>query len=205
MFCPEGTKCTFDGDVGTVQCIEIIPDPKQAGDACDPGEGGSFDGIDDCDDNLLCWESSPDGPICVPFCGEEDDFTCDPGLTCTTCQTCALGICIPDCDPLGDECPEDNVCVPLSGSNGFGCALDASMDKGAYMDECEYVNVCDPGLACVAADNLPGCEGSGCCTPFCNLNEPECPENELICTAWFEPEQAPEDLKHLGICIVPQP
>lgn len=207
QLCPEGTKCTFDGDHSTVQCIEIVRDPKQMGEPCSTGEGSSFDGVDDCDDNLLCWLDAPDGPTCVPFCGQEDDFTCESGMSCTTCQSCALGICIPYCDPIGDDCQEGDVCVPLTGSGdqGFGCAFDASMDKGAYLDECEYVNVCDPGLVCLDAGTIPGCEGPGCCTPFCDLNQPECPDDALVCTPWFEPEEAPEDFKHVGVCVLPEP
>jgi len=202
--CPEGTKCTFDNSSSEVQCAPIVRDPAQLGDPCDPGEGGTFDGFDNCDDELLCLGEDADDAICVPFCGPDiDNFDCPSGMACSTCQTCALGICIPICDPLGDDCGEGQTCVPGNGPD-FQCAVDASEEEGQYGDPCEFVNVCDPKLVCLDKDYVPDCESNGCCTNFCDLGDPQCPDDALECTPWFE-EEAPEGLEHVGVCILPMP
>ncbi len=94
------------------------------------------------------------------------------------------------------------LCVANQGS--FSCAVDASGDAGAYGDPCEFLNVCDPGLACLNPENLPDCDmqNAGCCTPFCDLGNPSCPDQALNCTAWFEEGQAPNGFENLGICVL---
>jgi hypothetical protein len=76
---------------------------------------------------------------------------------------------------------------------------------GAYGDPCEYVNVCDPGLVCLASDHVPVCteDMPGCCTPLCDLLAPECPMDTL-CSPWFsEDAEIPAGLENVGACVDP--
>lgn len=202
QLCPAGSKCTFDGDIEVVHCVELVDDPKQFGDPCTPGPGGSFAGTDDCDDNLVCWELAPLGPYCVPFCGQHDGFLCASGTCYKPCEDCPLGVCYPFCDPLGDPCVDGDVCAPILGPDlEFQCAPDESMGAGAG-DPCEAPNSCGPGLVCAAGESVPGCQGDSCCTPVCHLNN-ECLNGMLVCTPWYAPGEAPENFEHVGVCLLP--
>jgi hypothetical protein len=87
----------------------------------------------------------------------------------------------------------------------FVCAPDASGEMGAYGDPCEYLNVCDPGLACIPPEFVPGCSAAGCCSPFCYLGQPNnCPGATQLCIPWFEPGQSPPGYEHVGVCGIPK-
>jgi len=60
-------------------------------------------------------------------------------------------------------------------------------DRAAVNDPCEHVDGCAPGLACVNAEFVPDCPGSGCCTPLCDVSEEEmCPSAGQLCLPWYE-------------------
>ena len=202
--CPEGQKCTYNGYPGDHHCVDVPAAPQPPGAPCQ-AEGGLFDGEDDCDVGGVCWyvdERSGEGE-CVSFCdGSADAPTCeDPATICVVgCQDC-VGMCLKGCDPLADECSEGQVCVPYGGS-AFHCVYDASEALGAYLDPCEFSNACDPGLACVDAEFVPGCEGFACCTSFCDLGDPSCPDDLSCFTALDEPTRA---FDHVGLCLSKAP
>jgi hypothetical protein len=170
--------------------------PDMFGEPCEPGDNWPG-GMDSCGDGLICWEET-----CVPFCDTED-FSCPSGHQCAWCQECALGICIPQCDPLLQECQEGYICVPNNGE--FTCQIDASGDMGAYGDPCEFLNACDPGLTCVDAGYVPECQAASCCSPFCDLDSPTCPDDSMECIPWYEEGQAPPGYEVVGLCGLPQP
>jgi hypothetical protein len=71
----------------------------------------------------------------------------------------------------------------------FDCVPDVSGDAGAIGEPCEFINVCDAGLFCAMDGSVPGCEGPGCCAPFCDAAGPDTCEALLpgtVCTPWFE-------------------
>ena len=194
--CPEGTKCSFDGELSESACFELDPMPDKLGEPCEPGEPWPG-GMDSCDYELLCWEET-----CVPFCDSED-FSCASGYWCYWCQECILGVCIPQCDPLIQNCQAGDTCVPSDET--FTCVLDASGDMGAYGDPCEFINACDPGLTCVDAVYVPECQAASCCSPFCDLDSPTCPDDSMECIPWYEEGQAPPGYEAVGLCGLPQP
>lgn len=103
-----------------------------------------------------------------------------------------------ECDPLVQDCADGDACYGIG--DEFLCAPDASGDQGATLDPCEFVNVCDTGLNCVSAEWLPSCVGSaGCCTPFCDLADPTCPDGE--CVPYFEEGVAPPAYENVGLCV----
>ncbi len=205
--CPEGHKCTVDGDISMTQCVEIVPEAKGLYEPCTT-MGDALSGFDDCGLGMLCWRENERGQgICVGLCDAEIDPECacaDPKATPSLCQSCAVGVCLPPCDPLLDECADGDVCVP--NGDAFLCVVDASEDEGQVNDPCEFVNACDEGLACLVsamASSACGQDAGGCCTPFCEFPGGACPNQDQACTAWYEPGTAPEGAEHIGVCSIP--
>ena len=207
--CPEGQKCTFEGEVSNTQCVDVVPAPKGLYEPCQIFMGDTFSGHDDCGAGLFCWQVDPQTGVgmCVGFChGPIDNPTCpDPNASCTVCQDCALGLCLPGCDPLAQDCPNQDVCIPNAIGDGFLCALDASGDAGKAFDPCEFANACDPGLTCADPTLATECDpmAAGCCLPFCDLTMPICPGDGLTCAAWFEPGKVSPGLENVGLCRLP--
>jgi hypothetical protein len=138
----------------------------------------------------------------VAFCmGSENNPICaDPGHQCTINSEGTLILCIPNCNPLTQDCPVHEGCYEADDS--FRCAPDASGDDmGATADPCEYVNVCDPGLYCAPADDVPGCASSGCCSSHCNLQAPDCLDGQE-CLPYFDEGKAPPGYENVGVCGV---
>jgi len=208
--CPAGQKCTFWANDGgnswnATRCVDIAPDPGQAGEPCTV-EGNGVTGVDTCDVGAMCWDVDLDTSegTCVDFCsGDESNPVCaDPTMLCV-----GRGpfLCLPSCCPLERDCTEGQACYPVS--HDFQCAPDASGDMGGFGDPCEYINVCDPGMMCTAAETVPGCESAvGCCTAFCEVGSSSCSllDPTLECAPWYEEGEAPPGQDHIGVCIVPQ-
>lgn len=209
--CPDGSKCMpvdtdQDGIHDASKCVPLKALPGVPGDDCEV-EGSPASGIDDCGIAAICWgvDDSNKG-VCVEMChGSLDHPTCPDGLICDISNGANLILCLTACDPLSPTCPEGKVCIP--GSEGvFLCDTDASGTKGAYGDECEYLNVCDNGLICMAGDLVPGCLTPGCCTEYCELNtENNCtgaPKQE--CVPFYDDlNDAPPGFEDVGVCAIP--
>lgn len=112
-----------------------------------------------------------------------------------------LVLCLDSCDPLQDNCPPGDVCVFSDSS--FICVIDASGNEGQQGDVCEFLNGCDPGLACVGVDTIATCNQNfaGCCTAFCDVTDPDPCPGSLACTMFFAPDQAPPGFENLGVCV----
>lgn len=208
--CPEGEKCTVDGGVSETHCVEVVPDPKDMYEPCQILMGDGFSGHDDCGPGLICWDVDPDTGVgqCIGFChGPLEAPSCvDPAASCTLCQECALGFCLPGCDPLIQDCPNDDLCLPHSNDPGkFVCVLDASGDGGQAFDPCEFVNACDKGLVCSDPALAAECDQGviGCCLPLCDTTAPMCPGAGQECLPWFEGGMAPAGLENVGLCGLP--
>jgi hypothetical protein len=215
--CPDEQKCMpWDNTAATTwnatKCTPLSPNPAQVGDEC-TAEGGGKTGVDDCELATMCWGVDPETHVgtCVAFCsGSEANPSCDdPATTCSITNSGVLILCLPNCDPIGQDCPDGQGCYPVSAD--FICAPNSSApDAGNYGDPCEYLNVCNPGLFCAAAGGVPNCQGaSGCCSEFCSLTDPagdsQCQGagGGQQCTAFFEAGQAPPDYLDVGVCVIP--
>lgn len=212
--CPPGEKCTVWSNVGgevwnAVRCAPIDDNPGQPGDECTT-EGSATSGIDDCDLGSLCWNVDLETNMgtCVALCtGDEGNPMCDnPDDTCSLHDPLAL--CLPSCDPLIQDCPIDQVCHPSNDHSEslWVCSREAAGDLGNYGDACEYFNVCNPGLVCLA-DAVPDCEGANqCCTEICALDSPsgnqQCEEwgEGQMCRPWYTPGTEPPGLENVGYC-----
>jgi hypothetical protein len=213
--CPPGEKCMPWASQGPTwdahKCTPLNPDAAGLYEPCTV-EGSAVSGVDNCELHMMCWNVDPMTNVgtCYGMCiGSPNDAGCvDAEAHCLLTGDGVLTLCFPDCDPLLQECKADEVCV-FTG-NDFSCTTDDSGDAGVYGDPCEYLNVCDPGLFCANADFIPGCGGSvGCCTEFCDLDDPQgdaqCagePEG-VECGPFYEAGAEPPGGENLGACVLP--
>jgi hypothetical protein len=208
--CPPGEKCmpwAYDGGDfwNATRCSPIADNPDAPGEPCTV-EGSGTSGIDSCELGAMCWGVDPktNQGTCVAFCvGSPERPACeDANAMCVMASDGILALCIPNCDPLQQDCPAGAACYPVDDS--FICAPDASGEVGAPGDDCEFINVCDPGSFCVDASLVPECTGAGCCTHFCDVTDamPPCLPGQG-CTPWYEDGMAPPGFENVGACALP--
>lgn len=214
--CAEGLKCMPYSNDGSGQpnaaaCFPIHPEAVDLYEDCE-WTGEVFSGYDNCGDNAFCRDYTGEGGTCQGFClylsDDWDDVACEdpeaiPGWGCQSC----FCTCDRYCNPLdAGACFEGEGCYPVSHPD-FVCEPDASGEMGTYGDPCEYINACDMGYFCVGSFAVPGCEGVGCCTPFCDLTQPNtCPgvAEGQQCVPWYEEGRAKAGLENLGACVLPE-
>jgi hypothetical protein len=209
--CDPGQKCTAWAEGGggawnATKCVDITGDGA-------PGEpcttiGGGVSGMDDCRLGAMCWDVNIENQgVCIALCtGTPDAPVCPPKSRCAIGQEGILNLCIPTCDPLLQDCPGDDLCIPNGDS--FLCVLDASGEMGAINDPCEFANACDQGLVCLnTAIASAACQQGlqGCCQPFCKFPDSPCPNPDQECLQWFDPMmEFPPEYENVGICAIPQ-
>jgi hypothetical protein len=185
-------------------CSPVAPNPDGVGEACTVTDGVAS-GFDSCDATSMCWGLGRTlrERTCVAFCtGTADAPECEPvATTCVTLNTDVLALCLATCDPLLQNCPAGEGCYIGPAPRPF-CLADESGRNGAFGDPCEFINVCDPGLLCVAQEHVPNCVGNGCCTTFCDLSAtpPTCQDGGQTCIAWYD--DPPPQLEDVGFCGV---
>lgn len=199
--CPEGQKCLPEpGKIGFTRCTPIAASPAALGEPCETPFGEVFE--DECEQGSLCAGVDPvdQGPVCVAHCkGDGQQPICPMGTGCRLTDGDGVAICLPTCDPLGLPCADGTVCI--FGQTGFVCARDESGPLGNLHTHCGGPDECDAGLTCVASASVPGCENTqgSCCTPYCDLGAPTCPQGKT-CVPLFEPGDAPPEWAHVGVC-----
>jgi hypothetical protein len=63
----------------------------------------------------MCWDVKPDTMkgTCVAQCtGSEAAPMCDADSSCFVSNDGVLNLCLPLCDPLAQDCPNENLCIP---------------------------------------------------------------------------------------------
>lgn len=214
--CGPGQKCTGYSPFGSGvwdanRCVPIAEDAKAIGDPC-TYDGPFEDGFDNCEQGAVCWDvmllQGEEVGTCVPICVGDgfSTFHCaDDGNYICNLTKASIGLCLPRCSPLADECPVGCSCLGDVAGEGFLCVPNASGGLGEYGVECQYANACNPGLFCADAAFVPGCKGGqGCCTNFCDLGDPSvCAETDTECVPWFEEDMAPEGFENVGACGIP--
>ncbi|MCX4247247.1 ribulose phosphate epimerase [Paraliomyxa miuraensis] len=217
--CLPGEKCMPWANDGSnswnaTRCSPVADNPGQPGDECTV-EGSGVSGIDDCVLASMCWDVDPETNVgtCVAMCaGDEANPICeDPDTSCAIANEGVLVLCLPNCDPLLQACPDGQACYPIQ--QAWTCAPDASGEGGVYGDPCEFINVCDPGLICLGAAAVPpgeACEGAvGCCTEVCDLDDPagdaQCSGQAggQTCQPWYDPMSVPPGYEDVGACAMP--
>ncbi|MCA9654351.1 MAG: hypothetical protein H6712_35155 [Myxococcales bacterium] len=215
--CPEGFKCmpwSSDGSNSwnDTKCVPIVPDPNAPGEPC-MVEGSGVSGIDDCDGISMCWDVDPETNegTCVPFCigTEQEPFCADRCNYCTISGDGLITLCLSSCDPIAQDCAPGQACYPVN--DQFICAPDASPEGTGIGSPCEFINVCPPGLVCLNAAAVPGCDGGiGCCAPVCPAGGADpCPGllPGTECVPWY-PDGIPPGIgcfsTEPGACVIPE-
>ncbi len=208
--CPEGQKCAAWADDGSnswnaVKCVEVTG-TGTPGDDCTTE--GNLTGMDSCIEGVMCWNTNAEGiGTCIALCtGSTEAPMCPKNTPCSIYAGGSLNLCLSFCDPLLQDCPGADLCIP--NVTNFVCVVDAGGEEGQANDPCEFANVCDPGLICLdPATGGAGCEqaAGGCCTPFCKFPDGACPNPDQSCVQWFDPMMLPENDPQLdiGVCAVP--
>jgi hypothetical protein len=203
--CADGEKCVPYQSVGDTwdsnKCVEVKGNGAE-GDSCI--YDGKEAGTDDCDAQTLCWMTQiVDGEeigVCTPFCeGNANNPICDPGLSCGISNGGSINMCVPNCDPLLQDCTEGNGCYWAN--TQFLCIHET--DNIAEGEPCGYINDCAPGNLCASAESLPSCAGASCCTGWCDLGDASCQIAGTECAAFFAEGEAPPGLDHVGVCVIP--
>jgi hypothetical protein len=184
------------GAWNATRCTPLAEDPNEVGEPCTVVSSG-VSGIDDCVIGAMCWDVHPDTLMgeCIALCqGSEGNPMCaDPCTHCVISSEGAFAPCLPGCDPILQNCAEGEACYPVQ--SVFACAPDVSGDAGAIGDDCgSTINGCDPGLLCLTAELVPGCDVETCCTAFCDVDAAD--ECEVLlpgtsCVPWSE-DEAPQ-------------
>lgn len=207
--CPDGQKCSAWGEGGkswnSTKCVPVMGS-QLPGEPCTI-EGGEFSGLDDCIEGAMCWDvDEQDQGTCVALCtGTSEAPICAPGFGCPLVSEPVLNLCLPLCDPLAQDCADDQVCLPWP-TGFYVCLSDGSGDAGVVFDPCEYPNTCDKGLVCLPPDTALECDqqASGCCLPMCSLIQDgeDCPSG-LDCLPVYESQ--PAGFEDVGYCSLPRP
>lgn len=204
--CPKGEKCTaWANDGGTFwnanRCVEITGNGV-AGDSC-LVEGNGVSGIDDCDRGFICMNTDEENMgNCIAFC-DGDELQCASGDACAVYNDGVLPLCLPGCDPLLQDCPPGQSCIDTPNQT-FICFSDASGAGGADGDPCppaDGENSCDPGQWC--GPNSSGCMDVNCCTPYCDLSDPQCIAPDECVSFFGSPDAAPPGFENVGVCVLP--
>jgi hypothetical protein len=212
--CPGDQKCAaYANDGGfswnSLKCVPAEENGGSPGDPCTV-EGNGVSGVDSCAFGSMCWNTDPDTGqgTCVALCtGSPDAADCAPsGTTCVIANMGVLNLCLPQCDPLLQDCAGSDLCLPNPvDANAFVCVLDASGETGVAFDPCEYGNACDQGFVCQDPAFASECDptAGGCCLPYCDTTEPDCPGAGQDCISWFEAGMAPPGYENVGLCGIP--
>ena len=208
--CDPGKKCAAWAEGGggawnATKCVDITGDGAP-GEPCTT-DGGGVSGMDTCGLGVMCWDVNIENEgVCVALCtGTLDNPMCPPKSRCALSGEAILNLCLPTCDPLLQDCPGDDLCIPTGDT--FICVLDASGEMGALNDPCEFPNACDKGLVCLnTASASAACQqgSQGCCQPFCEYPDSTCPNPDQQCLSWFDPMMPiPDGSEHIGVCAIP--
>ena len=207
--CCEGEKCMpWSNDGGptwnATRCSPIDPRGAAAGEPCTV-TGSRVSGIDSCDATSMCWNVD-DATLmgtCRSFCaGDPSAPVCGDDEVCLISGEGIPVLCMPTCDPLGDDCG-DELCVP--NNEDFFCV--GAAGGAAVGEACDFPNGCVEGAACVDPAAVPDCSmtGLGCCASWCDLMDADPDAGCAMgttCQPWFL-APPPKEWAHVGVCVVP--
>lgn len=176
-------------------CVPLAEEPVGVGGEC----GVDPQGRDRCARGSFCPAELFATPSarCVALCDGE-------GAGCPADTPCVglgagFGLCLHACDPLAPACAAGEACASpfptLWPDARFAC-LPAG-GEGGLCDGCRGPTGCSSGFACRPSFSCGIDDGSGACTPYCDLDLPACPEM-LACVPWYV--DPPPGLERVGAC-----
>lgn len=203
--CLRGDKCSaWSSDGGdqwnSVICRPLDPMPDPVGAPCSV-EGSIVSGIDTCELGAMCWNADPDTMegACVALCtGDPDNPICGPDTTCLYANDGSLNLCVPSCDPLSDTCLEGEGCYPSGQSEGSGPFACIRTSDRIVVDDLEHTE-CVPGAFLATGEQSAECGEESCCTNFCALDDPLCPDTH-VCEPYFPEGKGPGPASNVGFC-----
>ncbi len=211
--CKDGEKCTpyvmTPGAccVDAVHCVPVTGE-KVYGEPCIREET-----TDDCAKGFFCMtetSGSTGEGTCQPLCIAGDNSSCEEygaDAFCIAFNDGFLPLCEIQCDPLLQDCSAQNFgCYAVLNDDKFICAQSGyAENQGNDGDECYTIQSCKPGLVCMDGGSQEGCNnGSGrCCTPVCDLDEPDPCMGGEECTSPWAMGEAPPEYASVGICLLP--
>jgi hypothetical protein len=215
--CPAGEKCmpwAYDGgnSWNALKCTPIDPNPKGVGETCTV-EGSGVSGVDDCEKGAMCWDVDPmtlQG-TCIAMCeGSPDAPKCAAPMSCVSYNDGVLNLCMMPCSIIEQDCSGFDHCVVTPDGCGTMCVPDMG-GSGGFGTPCEYADACALGLICAPAAQIPGCQGAtGCCTPYCDLDDPaasmNCPGAPATACLSYDADGmcAPgSPVESVGVCVAP--
>lgn len=194
--CPAGEKCVPPNST-SLECRPLVESPKAVGEACSLFEAGPE--YDDCERHAVCR-----GGTCWAMAfGDEASLACPRSDQYPMSDADGVELyCAPACDPIADECPGDQVCVPYYYGRGLTCGGPRSEEPGELGDPC-WINSCGKGLACAWSEWNSVCDprAGTCCLPFCDIFAPDCPVGSTCVSRWDEEDDVVPKLEHVGICL----
>lgn len=209
--CPEGQKCSAyvagDGySWNALKCVEVTG-TDEPGEPCTAEDAKN--GVDSCIEGAMCRDVDERGVgTCVALCtGSPDAPVCDAFSTCTLANEGVLNLCEPFCDPVQQDCADDDEACHADGDGTF-CGPFGIEEKVKVNEPCAFLLECDKGLRCSEAAFVGmGCQDGAaeCCTPYCAFPGGACPNPDQACIQYFDPMQFPADhpLLSVGVCGVP--
>jgi hypothetical protein len=90
------------------------------------------------------------------------------------------------CNPLENDCPEGELCIFFN--TEFQCFPSMADGSGVSGAPCDTATSCNEGLACIQSVFFTNCASDACCSPNCDLSEPNtCPNAGAgeVCMQWF--------------------
>lgn len=177
-------------------------------------------GTDNCGPMLFCNAgcSACDGPgRCVAFCDKDKDPVqdcADRGVEkghCFVLNYGALPICMPVCDPLKQDCEDEQDACHATLDNFLCAKFRPEPDSdGTYGQSCDRVQSCAPGLTCKDASLVEACkdqeEGSKCCAHICDRSKgnADCKQENESCEPIFKDAKPVAGVENVGVCILPE-
>lgn len=170
-------------------------------------EGSVFD---DCAAGLVCWAVDADGEgRCARLCeGSAAAPECAADEHCPVGFGFGANVCVPSCDPLGDDCDEGSGCYLLDGA--WGCYPRIVNFPGTAGTACSFPHQCLDGFACLREDEFSGCPFSAghgsCCARVCVRDDPAadqvCAADDAArtCQPWLDDAEA-STAGVLGVCV----
>ncbi|NVB40138.1 hypothetical protein G6O69_19990 [Pseudenhygromyxa sp. WMMC2535] len=197
------SKCVpssfVDGVWQSTVCVPVLGQ-QSVGEACDPGQLST----DNCDMDSWCLPTDAGGDeVCVAFCWEGP--SCPSDKSCIQIDELGLGLCLSSCDPLQQDCADQDYACAWSGS-AFECT--ATFGEVDPLQPCADSQDCDPSALCLEASALSSCAGESCCASLCSLSAGDAPcqviDPAYECVAFYEEgSETPPEYADIGVCMLP--
>jgi hypothetical protein len=203
--CPAGYKCVPWAAAGHTylgtRCAQVQPAAVGPGQPCEIDDSVSWQ--DSCDETSVCVGLDPASGIgtCTSWCGYEKGAleACSGDAVCFQVRPyMPVNYCAPACNPLAPDCDADQQCTLTAAF--FGCLYESEVPLIDHDPTCGTEASCADAEVCADAQWLNSCTEDSCCTPVCDPDSPNCPDN-LPCTEWYQ--GGPPTLAAMGVCTNP--